>query len=304
MILQTVVLYLTTSLLLLATLLLVLWLIKGHWYNIGQDPDWKRLVLSLFVLFPAHSLFAFLLYFTRERHTPYLESFLFPLNAFSLYQVFQLFLFLFNKQSGHYFQDHAYARIEIKKDSQQGYLPETIRAKTNYCFIQCVGFLLSSLGAPSKEGEEYQRANQVNEAHPLLVYGAKFLGTTEILLTGQLVLSLIMSILTLSLGHLEHFARYYFIVPLFSGIVALASILWIGLFLIVVERVIHIYRPRFKLFIISLPILSTFLLVWIFPQSLASFTIQMEQIFLLISTLWIFSSDEHSQILAINTNSV
>lgn len=306
-----IVLFLVSSLSLAASLFLTLWFVRNHLVTVGPEPDWKNRVLSLFPFFSCYSLFAFLFHFTGKRWEHYTESPLILLNTYTLYQLYQLFLFFFNKQSGIYFQNDAYARIEFKKGAQE-YLPNTIRAKTNYCFLKCVALLLipppsSPDGSITRglgtEEDYYKKRKEADESHPCLVYGTKFLTVSEILLVGQILLALLLVVLSLSLGHMEWFAHYFWVISLVQWILCVISIGWIGLFLVIVEPVIHIYHPRFKLILISLPILSYFILINVLQQSLASFIIQMEQLFLLVSTLWVFSSDEHSHIFTINTGS-
>lgn len=268
-----------SSLSLTILLLMLLFLGREHWKNIGQEPEWRNIVLSLLPLFFCYGLYGFLLLFTRERYSLYLTSVVNMIDAISLDQLFRLLLFLFNKQSSIFFQDDAYVRIELKSNKEHGPLSDTIRAKTNYCFIRCIGFLLSNK----------------DESHPLLIYGARFLRYLESILVIQILLRVVTLIITLSLGHDDSFYQYYPVVEWFNWTISLCIGFLVGLFLYVTERVFLIHRPRFKLCIILLPILSTPILLFVLPLSLSSTILQMEQIFLLLSTYWIFSPQEHTQ---------
>lgn len=288
------IIMLTLSVLFLSvTLLLTGWIFKLHWTNSGQEPEWKSRVLPLLLLFSLHSVNAFVQRFM----TIYTESFLFLYNAYTLHQLYHLFLFFFNKQSSLYFQHDAYAKIEIKKSSQSEYLPDTIRAKTNYCFLRCVGFLLQ----PQSQPQQYHEQSKVDESHFLLVYGTRFLQVSEGLLVGQIFLALFSLMLSLSVGHMEFYATHFYLIVLCNLFVSLLCFVCITTFLIVTERVIHPFNPRFKLALIVLPICTTALLPRFLPESLAIFVIQMEQLFLLVSTMWVFSPTEHNHILSVNT---
>lgn len=293
-------LHTTSSLFLFVTLALTGWFLCLHWINVGQEPDWKSRVLPLLPFFLAHSFDAFL-----RRFTPlYTESFLFLYNAFVLHQLFQLFLFFFNKQCSLHFQNDAYAKIEIKKSSQSEYLPDTIQAKTNYCFLKCVGYFLLLRHTQKENTTPYHEQNKVDESHFLLVYGAKFLRVSEVIMITQIFIALFFFILTLSIGHLELYARHFYVLVFSNLLICSIVILCILFFLIITERLIHPFNPRFKLALIVLPIFTTALLQWILPLSLTIFIIQLEQIFLLISSLWVFSPSEHNHILSVNTIAV
>lgn len=281
------ILYIGSSLLLGLSLLMTLFLVREHWKNVGQDPEWRNIVLSLLPLFPLYGLYGFFLLFTKERYSIYLTSLIHLIDAISLDQLFRLLLFLFNKQSSLFFQDDAYVHIELKSSKDHGHLSDTIKAKTNYCFIRCIGFLLKS----------------VDESHPLLIYGAKFLRYLENILVIQILLRIISLLITLSLGHNDYFYHYYPLIEWFNWTVSFFIGFLVGLFLFVTERVFLIHRPRFKFYVILLPILSTSFLLLILPLSLSSIILQMEQIFLLLSTFWIFSPQEHTQTSLLTQNS-
>lgn len=295
MIPHQILLYLMTTVLFLVTLSLTLWVVKCHWYNVGQEPEWQRRVLSLLLLFPLHTCFGFLLPLTLEKYTHYTMAFIIALNTIILHQIYQLFLFLFNKQSVLYFHSNHNTTIDYKRDGKYFILEDTIRVKMNYCFFQCTKAFL--------QGEEVVKVVE-GEEHPILRYSATFLSATEFLLIGQMFLSGILLSLTLSLGHLEMFATYFLIPSLICHFLAFLSILCLCLFLLVTDKVIDIYKPRFKLSLIILPMFTSFVVPLLYTFSLSSFIIQMEQLILLIASLWVFSPEEHLHIRSINTQKV